>query len=500
MVITKSLQLDSDHFNFDLTPGFEMAVEKEWNVLDFADLNQSLTMYDSSHHSYVPNRYGVRIFYKAVVPMCYVDGETYETNPLVRTAHRGGSSPDIIDLVNGTAIGSPVLKMTQGVANQSFEYGYHGLLIADDVPSEKAAYALPSDSDLNDTTITKSDFASGSSISKLKDDSYYLPLDTGSHYSDLVQNGEYILLGPGGQNSGGVASFIVNNGALAYSIDTSSNAFNLPSDIDHESGHKYLLPMLFKPFGVAFKDVLDQNDNTAGWFYCVLGVKDFGDPSYDIDPAIERFAYGEYYIDPDEGWYSYDLADVVDHPMYTLEDLEITVYDNVEILSISINDTPIQVPVPVNNKYTIPSSDLSTPGEYLIDILTEDTGGNQLEYSLVYVYTTSVPEFDYIYMSADDVETVAGEYANYTYYGELPNNSDPTTQSYKLGFKKMNGSDVIDIVNTTPQCTLESTTGSGDVNYEIPISVNELIAQDGFTVTFKVNDGYNITVYFSMQS
>lgn len=394
MVITKSLQLDSDHFNFDLTPGFEMAVEKEWNVLDFADINQSLTMYDSSHNAYVTNRYGVRIFYKAVIPMCYVDGETYETNPLVRTARRGVTNPNIVDLINGTAIGSPVLKMTQDLKNPSFEYGYHGLLIADDVPTDKAAYALPSDSDLNDTTITKSDFASGSSISKLKDDSYYLPLDTGTHYDDLLQNGEYILLGPGGQSSGGVASFIVNNGALAYSIDTSSNAFNLPSDTDHESGHKYLLPMLFKPFGVAFKDILDQNDNTAGWFYCVLGVKDFGDPSYDIDPAIERFAYGDDYTDPYEGEYSYDLDDAAGHTLQTLEDLEITVYDNVEILAISINDTPIQVPVPINNKYTIPSTEFTTPDTYSLEILTEDTGGNQLTYSLSLTYAPIYVDFN----------------------------------------------------------------------------------------------------------
>ena len=497
MVITKSLQLDSDHFNFDLTPGFEMAVEKDWNVIDFETINRSLVMYDSEHRSSIPNRYGVRIFYKAVVPMCYVDGETYQDNPLVRTVTRGVLTPDIVDLINGTTIGSPVLKMTEGTQNESFEYGYHGLLIADDVPSEKSAYALPADSDLNDTLINKKDFAVGSSISKLKDDSYYLPLNTGTHYNDLLQNGEYLLMAPGGQNSGGVASFIVNNGALAYSIDTSSNAFNLPSDTEQESGHKYLLPLLFKPFGVAFKDVLDQNDNTAGWFYCVLGVKDFGDPSYNVDPAIERFAYGEDYTDPYEGEYSYDLDDAAGHTMHTLEDLEITVYDNVEILSISINNTPIEVPVPVNNKYTIPSNEFTTPETYSLGILTEDTGGNQLTYSLSLTYAPIVPDFNFVYMYGDTMESVTGEQGTSTYYGDLPANSNPTVQPYKFGIKKTDPSDVIVIEDVIPACTPESSTGPGDENYNIPVSVNEDILQNGFVVSFNINSGSTITVEFT---
>lgn len=504
MVITKSLQLDSDHFNFDLTPGFEMAVEKEWNVLDFADINQSITMYDSSHNAYVPNRYGVRIFYKAVIPMCYVDGETYETNPLVRTASRGVQNPDIVDLINGTAIGSPVLKMTQGTKNASFEYGYHGLLIADDVPTDKAAYALPSDSDLNDTTITKSDFASGSSISKLKDDSYYLPLDTGTYYDDLLQNGEYILLGPGGQNSGGVASFIVNNGALAYTIDTSSNSFNLPSDNEQESGHKYLLPLLFKPFGVAFKDVLDQNDNTAGWFYCVLGVKDFGDPSYNVDPAIERFAYGDAYVDPTEGTYNYGGS-----TFNTIEDLEITVYDNVEITAISINNVAIQVPTPVNNKYTIDSAFITGDGVYDFSILTLDNGDNQLTYSYTFTYEQEQPQpsggVPFQTVSVDGTNysmDVEGEEDVTSYTQIAPSLDDYTSERYIINIYKADPNDEIANVacfSNDVEYQLDPYSAVGpDAAYYIPVSANASIQQYGFVVTFEsVATGLECTVTFT---
>ena len=75
--VIKSLQLDSDHFNFDLTEGFEMAVEKDWNVLDVVDINDTLPIYDSDLRRHMPGKYGIRLFFKACVPMCYVDGETY---------------------------------------------------------------------------------------------------------------------------------------------------------------------------------------------------------------------------------------------------------------------------------------------------------------------------------------------------------------------------------------------------------------------------------------
>lgn len=294
MVVTKSLPLDSDHFNYDLTEGFEMAVEKDWNVLDIATINKDFPIYDADLRPHLPTKYAVRLFYKACIPMNYVDPETYETNPLIKTANNNSFHGKYLDLVDGTVIGSPVDKMSQGsTTEQGYgEFGYHGLLIADDVPTTKEAYALPEYRDLNHTNIKLCDFATGSSIASCKvDTDYYQPKDV-TKYTENVKIFAYMLMNNGGYNDGGVASFIVNNGALAYSIDTSGNRMNLPLDSDYEESNKYLQPLLFKPFGVAFADHLTVNNgtdvDTAGWFYCVLGVREITDePTYDVtvEPA-----------------------------------------------------------------------------------------------------------------------------------------------------------------------------------------------------------------------
>ena len=289
MVLTKSLPLDADHFNFDLTEGFEMAVEKDWNVLDIATINKDFPIYDADLRPHLPSKYAVRLFFKACIPMCYVDPETYETNPLVKDADNASFEGKYLDLIDGTVLGSPVDKMSQGsTSEQSYgEFGYHGLLIADDVPDNKEAYALPTYRQLNHTNITLHDFATGSSIASCKlDGGYYQPKDV-ALYTENVKGFAYMLMNKGGYNAGGVASFIVNNGALAYSIDTSGNRMNLPLDDDYVENYKYLQPLLFKPFGVAFADHLTLNGgtdvDTAGWFYCVLGVNEITDePTYEV--------------------------------------------------------------------------------------------------------------------------------------------------------------------------------------------------------------------------
>lgn len=289
MVVTKSLQLDADHFNFDLTEGFEMAVEKDWNVLDIATINKDFPIYDSDLRPHIPTKYAIRLFFKACIPMCYVDPETYPDNPLIKDADNASFVGKYLDLIDGTVLGSPVDKMSQGsTSEQSFgEFGYHGLLIADEVPNEKEAYELPEYRKLNHTNIKLGDFAQGSSIASCKvSGNYYQPKDI-NLYTENVMGFAYMLMNKGGYNDGGVASFIVNNGALAYSIDTSGNRMNLPLDDDYVENYKYLQPLLFKPFGVAFADHLTLNGgtdvDTAGWFYCVLGVNEImDDPSYEV--------------------------------------------------------------------------------------------------------------------------------------------------------------------------------------------------------------------------
>lgn len=395
MVVTKSLPLDSDHFNFDLTEGFEMAVEKDWNVLDFTDLNDELVIYDSDLRALSPSKYGVRIFYKACIPMCYVDPENYPDNPLIKEADNASFRGKYLDLVDGTVIGSPVNKMSQGsTSEQSYgEFGYHGLLIADDVPTTKEAYALPNDRALNHTNVAKWAFATGSSLASCKvNGDYYQPKNI-NLYTENVKGFAYMLMNKGGMNDGGVASFIVNNGALAYSIDTSANRFNLPTDDDHVENYKYLQPALFVPFGVAFRDHLTLTDqetpvDTAGWFYCVLGVNEVGgeDPSYQIDPQLIRLSDGEgLQIDPVEGTYSYSDDISADSGTFGIE-----VADYCSIASILLNGSSLVVPSPVNNVYSVSFSGL-TDGTNTLVIRTQDENEEGINYTFTLTYTAPPP-------------------------------------------------------------------------------------------------------------
>ena len=431
MVVTKSLPLDSDHFNFDLTQGFEMAVEKDWNVLDFTDLNDQLTIYDADLRPMHPSNNGVRIFYKACIPMCYVDPENYPDNPLVKTADNASFRGKYLDLINGTVLGSPVNKMSQGsTSEQSFgEFGYHGLLIDSDVPNTKSAYALPDDRALNHTNVAKWAFAGGSSLASCKvDGGYYQPKDI-SLYTENVMGFAYMLMNKGGYNAGGVASFIVNNGALAYSIDTSANRFNIPTDADHIENNKYLQPALFTPFGVAFADHLTINDqstpvDTAGWFYCVLGVNELGgeDPSYQIDPQLIRLSDGQgLQIDPVAETYSY--SDDISSDSGTLG---IEVADYCSIVSINLNGNYLQVPSPVNNVYSVSFSDL-TAGDNSLVIVTQDENEQSLTYTFTLDYSATPPgptptpgNFNSINLATTSEYSIEYESGVNNYTGVLP--------------------------------------------------------------------------------
>lgn len=442
MLVTKSLPLDADHFNYDLTEGFEMAVEKDWNVLDFADLNDQLPIYDADLRELNPNKYAVRIFYKACIPMCYIDPETYTTNPLVKDADNASFVGKYLDLVDGTVIGSPINKMSEGSSTeQSYgEYGYHGLLIADDVASTHEAYELPDDRQLNHTNVAKWAFATGSSLATCKisdDDTYLQPYD-------WATNGfAYMLMNKGGFENGGVASFMVNNGALAYSVDTSANRFNLPTDDHHQNNIKYLQPLLFKPFGVAFEDHLTTHHGTevatAGWFYCVLGVQEIGgeDPSFQIDPSVTHVWFEDANLDgtafePEEGMYS-GYSSSVD---VLCDTLKVEVADYVELTEAKLNGVALTIGSPTNNRYTFSINIVE--GTNTLILKTLDENSQTLTYEFEVDYSVEPPQtqlpFEHVELwdAFDDGDpqhvTVYGADGQYTYTGNMVQfDPDPDT-------------------------------------------------------------------------
>lgn len=497
MIVTKSLPLDSEHFNFDLTKGFEMAVEKDWNVLDFTNLNDQLTIYDADLRPMQPSKYGIRIFYKACIPMCYVDPETYKSNPLVKTANNSAFHGKYLDLIDGTVIGSPVNKMSQGpaVEQRNGEFGYHALLIDENAIANKPAYALPDDRALNHTNVAKWAFASGSSIASCKvDTNYYQPKDIGL-YDDDVKGFAYMLMNKGGLNDGGVASFIVNNGALAYSIDTSANRFNIPTDDDNVNSHKYLQPALFVPFGVAFSDHLTLNNqetpvDTAGWFYCILGVNEVGgeDPSYQIDPQLIRLSDGKgLQIDPVAGTYNYSNNISSNSGTFNIE-----IADYCNIVSITLNNESIQVPSPINNVYNIPFSNLISGTNTLI-VRTQDENEQALTYTFSLSYTQEPTANNpnafflvgFIRHTAFTTETESGV----TSYSGTFSGGKPSTDILQLSVNHMNTSKKFTLTSYKINNQLITLNPDFDGDYLAELSGNDIPDP---------TNGYNIEIVLEL--
>lgn len=511
MLVTKSLPLDADHFNFDLTEGFEMAVEKDWNVLDFTDLNDQLPIYDADLRALNPNKYAVRIFYKACIPMNYIDPEKYPKNPLVKDADNASFVGKYLDLVDGTVIGSPVNKMSEGSSSEQSagQYGYHGLLIADDVPYTHEAYGLPDDRQLNHTNVAKWAFATGSSLATCKisnDDTYLQPYD-------WATNGfAYMLMNKGGFENGGVASFMINNGALAYSVDTSANRFNLPTDDHHQSNIKYLQPLLFKPFGVAFEDHLTTHHGTdvatAGWFYCVLGVQEIGgeDPSFQIDPSVTHVAFKHENtlitdFDMEKGVYSgYESTINTKCDIVTVE-----VADYVELVEATLNGNDITIGSPVNNIYTLSINMNSGTNTLRLETLDEN---NQ---TLIYVLDVEYNEvafkpFNYIMLSdtngvGDESKvTVLGIDGLYTYTAGMVQFTEDQDHNLHAGIEiEFSGNDLmgsnytltIDDSAYTPSPAIDTTTHKV-IWRNVPLSTQPSVIK----VTFDDYDENTVTVTF----
>lgn len=273
MVDVHTLQLNDDNFNFDRTEGFEMAVEKEWHFLDPVDANTNIKLFDSDLKRLpVDNRYGIRIFYKLVLPLSAIPDSGVLTNPLLKT--EGGTDKFTFD--NCTPIGVPT-----AITRHSTEEDYRGILITDDLWLNNDAYALPDDSELNHTHIHKKDFATGCDISTLfrqVDTKKYLQPNSYSIAAEAIDSNGFLFAGGEGTDSTGWSGFSISEDTVSYSISTGANRLNLPQGTGDND--LYLQPMLFRPFGMACS-VMSGGTPIYAWLYCVLGVKQlYNDPQY----------------------------------------------------------------------------------------------------------------------------------------------------------------------------------------------------------------------------
>lgn len=277
MLATYSLKLNKDDFNYDLTPGFEMGVEKQWHVIDPTAVIKNINLFDSDLNKlYNDDRYGIRVFYKLVLPLSYFSDSGITTNPLL-------DSDNKFTFDNGLAIGNPALSMNFG----SNVIKQRGLIISDNTYKNNSNYLLPDEWSLNHTYTKRSAFATGTSINNLfvreGTENYLQQQDTlVNDITTRVTNAQYPYLFASGYNKGGIASININDTNVAYTVTTEGNSINVPNGSASTSyGDNKLMPLLFQPFGMSWCS--DDDTGVIGWVYCVLGVKQMMDePTYTV--------------------------------------------------------------------------------------------------------------------------------------------------------------------------------------------------------------------------
>lgn len=280
MLETHSLKLSRDDFDYDYTPGFEMGIERNWHVIDPTQVDKNIELYDSDLNKlYNDDRYGIRIFYKLVLPLSYFSDSNVNTNAMM-------DSDGKFTFENGLAIGNPTLSMSFGsniVKNR-------GLLISEETFKNNNNYMLPDEWSLNHTYTKRSAFANGTSISSLfirnGNENYLQQQDTNlvSISTPDITAANYPYIFASGYNQGAINSININSGNVAYTVTTEGNSMNVPnSNLPASSyGTKKLMPLLFKPFGMSWCSD-DANPDVVGWVYCVLGVKQMmGEATYTV--------------------------------------------------------------------------------------------------------------------------------------------------------------------------------------------------------------------------
>lgn len=281
MLETHSLKLSRDDFDYDYTHGFEMGIERNWHVIDPTQVDKNIELYDSDLNKlYNDERYGIRIFYKLVLPLSYFSDSNVHTNAML-------DSDGKFTFDNGLAIGNPTLSMSFG----SNVVKNRGLLISEETFKNNNNYMLPDEWSLNHTYTKRSAFANGTSISSLfvhsGSENYLQQQDTHlvSISTPEITAANYPYIFASGYNQGAISSININSGNVAYTVTTEGNSMNVPnSKLPASSyGTKKLMPLLFKPFGMSWCSD-DANPNVVGWVYCVLGVKQMmGEFTYTVN-------------------------------------------------------------------------------------------------------------------------------------------------------------------------------------------------------------------------
>ncbi len=250
MSYTISKPLTKEYFDYDMTDGFRMGVEKEWHkIKPLSPLRTSKGMNDLNGNKLDTTSYGISIFVKAVVPLSnFSDSNVTENDFTYNNKYT---------FKNATNLGVPV--NLDGEYTDSYDRLSQLDMIKSGLPS---AYALPEN--INTTGLANSSFAEGKSNVKFKQNFDI----NGNRYGIYLNNNasNYLCIGSNSDKSMCCEANILNN-TLTYIIDT--------ANINLGFTNNSVIPELFTVFGQAGH--LDGTQpKLPCWFLVCLGVDTVG--------------------------------------------------------------------------------------------------------------------------------------------------------------------------------------------------------------------------------
>lgn len=288
MLYSFTKNLNQTDFYYDFRDGFNMAVEKEWHMVDPISIPTSnkTDLYDVELNKLDDSNYAIRIFYKLVLPLSSFSDSGITNNDLLTSYNNNYFSTTF----EKASIGSPCLPF--------FNYSDSGLrclkgLVLDKNLTASGAYQLPSNNILNNTSIPKSAFAVGATIAdgyagfKIDRKTFSIRNDASINSSyDTFNSPNYLFMSRSLDVTEGYQGFQgmqVSDTTVTYSVDTSAELMNIPVYSNNSSTNLKFMPRLFEPFGLMLfangnigrvynDDYKNQLKNISGWIYYVLGT------------------------------------------------------------------------------------------------------------------------------------------------------------------------------------------------------------------------------------
>ena len=269
--------LNQTDFYYDIRDGFNMAVEKEWHMVDPISIPTSnkTDLYDVELNKLNDSDYGIRLFYKLVLPLSSFSDSGITNNDILKAYNYHRTTT-----FENATIGVPCINI-----KSSELLCPKGLIINKNLTSS-GAYQLPSNNILNNTSIPNSDFAVGATIAEGYEryESNYKYYSLRSDYS--AENYLFMSKSMSENNpSQGFQGMQVSDTTVTYSVDTSAALMNLPVYSNNSSNNLKFMPRLFEPFGLMLynsgyikssKLAVDPSEpnikNVSGWIYYVLGT------------------------------------------------------------------------------------------------------------------------------------------------------------------------------------------------------------------------------------